>query len=56
MEEEPSRGIDVRWLVAGCGCLTIATCAALAAFFYWVDIGGVARWCQFFGFLFPACP
>jgi pSer/pThr/pTyr-binding forkhead associated (FHA) protein len=55
-EEEPRRGIDVRWLAAGCGCLSIVSCAALAGFFFWVDAGGVARWCQFFGFIFPACP
>lgn len=55
-EEEPRKGIDVRWLAAGCGCLSIVSCAAMAGFFFWVDAGGVARWCQFFGFIFPACP
>lgn len=55
-EEEPRKGIDVRWIAAGCGCLSIVSCAALAGFFFWVDAGGVARWCQFFGFIFPACP
>jgi hypothetical protein len=42
---------------AGCGGLAVVTCLALVLFLVWVDSGGVARWCQFFGFLFGnACP
>lgn len=55
-QEEPRRRVDSRWVLAGVGCLVIVLCVILTAFLLWVDSGGVDRWCQFFGFLFPACP
>ncbi len=56
VQEEPRKGIDTRWLLAGCGCLAIVACLGLTAFLLWIDAGGTERWCQFFGFIFPACP
>ncbi len=55
-QEESRQGISPRWIAAGCGCLAIFACLAISAFFFWIDAGGTDRWCQFFGFIFPACP
>lgn len=57
MEEfvEPERRSNRTWFLAGCGCLLILACVLLALFLFWVDSGGVERWCQFFTFL-PGCP
>lgn len=54
--EEPGQGSGLRWAIAGCGIVALFACLALSAFFFWVDAGGVDRWCQIFGFIFPACP
>jgi hypothetical protein len=54
--EEPGQGNSLRWIIAGCGVVTLFACLALSAFFFWVDAGGADRWCQIFGFIFPACP
>jgi predicted component of type VI protein secretion system len=54
-EEEPSL-IDLRMVGAGFGCLAIVACILLVAAAFWLDAGGEARWCEYLGFLFPACP
>lgn len=54
--EEPGQGNNLRWIIAGCGVVALFACLALSAFFFWVDAGGADRWCQIFGFIFPACP
>jgi len=54
--EEQAPLISWRWVAAGFGCLTIIVCVLLVAALFWIDAGGEARWCQYLGFLFPACP
>jgi pSer/pThr/pTyr-binding forkhead associated (FHA) protein len=54
--EAPSQASGLRWILAGCGVVALFACLAVSAFFFWVDAGGVDRWCQLFGFIFPACP
>lgn len=54
-EEEPPL-ISWRWVAAGFGCLTIVVCVLVIAALFWIDAGGEARWCEYLGFLFPACP
>jgi predicted component of type VI protein secretion system len=54
--EETSQGSGLRWVIASCGVVALFACLALSAFFFWVDAGGADRWCQIFGFIFPACP
>ena len=53
-EEQPL--IDWRMVGAGFGCLAIVACILLVAAAFWLDAGGEARWCEYLGFLFPACP
>ena len=53
-EEQPL--FNWRWVGAGFGCLMIVACILLIAALFWIDSGGEARWCEYLGFLFPACP
>ena len=55
VEEEPAP-INWRWVFAGCGCMTVIAFILVVAALFWIDAGGEARWCQYLGFLFPACP
>ena len=48
--------VDWRMVGAGFGCLAIVACILLIAAAFWLDAGGEARWCEYLGFLFPACP
>ena len=54
--EEEAPLISWRWVAGGFGCLTLVACILLVAGLFWIDSGGEARWCQYLGFLFPACP
>ena len=54
VEEQPL--FSWRWVGAGFGCLMIVACILLIAALFWIDSGGEARWCEYLGFLFPACP
>ena len=44
------------WVFGGCGCMTLIFFALIVAALFWIDAGGEARWCQYLGFLFAACP
>lgn len=54
VEEQPL--FSWRWVGAGFGCFMIVACILLIAALFWIDSGGEARWCEYLGFLFPACP
>ena len=55
--EEDKVSINWTWIFAGCGCVSVLACITVVAALFWIDAGGVDRWCQFLGFLFPgSCP
>jgi pSer/pThr/pTyr-binding forkhead associated (FHA) protein len=54
--EDEKAQINWTWVFAGCGCMTIIAVVVVVALLFWIDAGGEARWCQYLGFFFPACP